>query len=261
MASKGGIKDPKMYVGEGARNVDKEQLELARDLAAAGWENEDIWALTGWFQGHDGEWRTEISDEAARFTGRGQEALKGNENVRGRAIDFIDHPELYANYPDLADMDVMIGPELEGWPNVQAAIMGDDSLYLRNDNMPAPDVLDYAIHEMQHGVQMEEDFLNGDNPRGIYDRMMAVAPEGAERDLWRDRVESGRYPKNLVEQEWYRNQWGEEEAWDTQARRRMTPEHRRQNPPEAVSTRHNPRDFETDPHIMDIIQNYIYGRN
>lgn len=57
------------FAGENAATADQYTLARARDLIAKGRDPDSVRRETGWFTGHDGRWRYEISDEDAKWGG------------------------------------------------------------------------------------------------------------------------------------------------------------------------------------------------
>jgi Large polyvalent protein associated domain 23 len=53
------------YVGEGAKGIDKDALQLAKQQQSSGGTRYDIWRNTGWTQGKDNKWRSEVDDSGA----------------------------------------------------------------------------------------------------------------------------------------------------------------------------------------------------
>ena len=58
-----------LLIGEHAQGADLDALARARAMAAAGADRGDIWRATHWFQAPDEQWKSEISDGDARWTG------------------------------------------------------------------------------------------------------------------------------------------------------------------------------------------------
>lgn len=116
-----------------------------------------IYRETGWFQGPDGKWRFEIADNTAGY----------NPAVHGGQVplpDVLDHPELYAAYPQLKDMSwqAMQASEAPGsWGDFDpstGAIRVSDSVAGRTAAGKS-----VTLHEATHGIQGIEGFTGGTN--------------------------------------------------------------------------------------------------
>ncbi len=141
---------------------------------------------TGWAQGADGKWRFEIDDSQAQFT-------PVNDWIDAAEVDGVslgealNHPALFAAYPELAQVQVRVNPARRsggmfvsqpGRGFVGSYIeIGDPTLY--GADSPAIDVL---MHEVQHAIQVREGFATG----GSEDAMRADKDQAmADRDYWR----------------------------------------------------------------------------
>jgi hypothetical protein len=155
-------RDFRVYAGRAARAVNRSKLDEAKALEAAGalpGPTGTTRAKTGWFRGVDGEWRFEISDLDMKFKeGYTPDRLKGGRTYLLGQI--IDHPELFANYPDLQKINVVV--------NNAAGDAGGHWDAGRNEivisNRTPKEVgfyLDTLIHELQHAVQTWEGFASG----------------------------------------------------------------------------------------------------
>ncbi len=153
-----------MFLGKTAKKVSQEMFEAARKALEAGDDPEIVWRKTGVYQDPvDGKLRTEIPDSKARL--HGVEDWKEykvdpddpTDSDVLRMGDFLDHPELYENYPGLADLNVEKG--LTG--NTVGSF--DGNTVRLNLDRPYEDILGTVLHELQHGVQKIEDFSPGGN--------------------------------------------------------------------------------------------------
>lgn len=95
------------FAGESALTHDPLALESARKAITAGVDAEIVRRETGWFQGDDQKWRFEIDDSAATVDFEALQAGVSGWQRSARLGDFLDHPKLYAAYPDLADVEVV----------------------------------------------------------------------------------------------------------------------------------------------------------
>lgn len=177
------------YAGEGARTADAASLEEAKRLTSAAipapmvrrYGSEEaarqavahaVYRNLGWFQGDDGRWRFEISDQHAAIKPDALDKMR-EANMRGepniKLGDMLDHEPLYAAYPELRDTKARIVPEgYGGIPGLTGAIahskatgepvvlLGEHMLS-RGEREPKRALL----HEVQHLIQANEGFAKG----------------------------------------------------------------------------------------------------
>lgn len=205
-----------IFAGPGAKTADLVALKKAEELAAKGVDNEAVRQATGWFKGMDGKWRFEISDDAAEFKTKISKSKgfnvplddwRGPSGTRGELGQALSHAELFAAYPDLANVyiDAPFGAAAQKSPSgqyyqkqpffpekveVNSKIMSD-----KQKSMEA------LLHEVEHAVQAREGFAPGGNIRGM-----------SMKD--------------------YQRLAGEIEARDVSARMSLTPEQRLATPPD-----------------------------
>lgn len=146
-----GVADPNtlgIFASTGAKTANKEALKTAEEMAAKGATRDEILDATGWFQGKDGVWRFEIRDSEAK--------LKGNILAsEAKLSDVLDHPELYAAYPEMADIVVkreMMG-EVGGYFDPRSKTIGLNRVEV--------DPKSTLLHEGQHYVQDKEGMVSG----------------------------------------------------------------------------------------------------
>jgi hypothetical protein len=136
-----------IFIGKGAKSWNKASNEAAKRLSKQGATPDEVWQATGNFKGPDGQWRQEISDQASRH--RGQVS-------QGPAGMVFEHPELYANYPELKDILVRTNPyetksSLTGGGQPGAVInLGTAGGKAENARG--------MLHELQHDIQYREGF-------------------------------------------------------------------------------------------------------
>jgi len=289
---------------------------LAKNMELQGKTPQEIWRATGTFRGADGLWRQEIPDVDMRYTGNAVErkqyesAKKRHEqatarattpeelndandywnktrtdaifNLTGKAPDFINHPELFAAYPELSKYvfkqlepthKEFTAPEtVYGFysPTKQRITISTD----------APEKRSTALHELQHAIQEIEGWQGGSSPEYIKaqmaDRDMAKASQKRIQDkiaelkaadpignasLIRDYELSGDTSKYILNQTEplegitdpyaaYKKMSGEEEARMVQARRDYNERQRQDSLPVL--------DYETAP-SEQITKNFADG--
>jgi hypothetical protein len=156
-----------IFGGRLARTADKRKLAQAEQLAANGASREEIFEKTGWFQGVDGAWRFEIPDTTAKLrpdmprSSLNKETVMLNYGEPRRADQVLDHPELFAAYPELAGIETKAMPLASIWSLRGAYNEPENRLFMSGGN--EKDFTSTMLHELQHAVQGREDFARGGN--------------------------------------------------------------------------------------------------
>ena len=213
-----GARQAGVFGGERAKTADLEALAIAKALQAAGHNDRNIYARTGWFKGVDGNWRFEIDDSQAKFIGDFKNAAptKANKYTLGGISapmnEMLSHNPLFQAYETIPDITTQVRrrdfiPDAFGTGSHRA---GQDERITAN-NMTVEGARSTLLHELQHAVQSREGFALGSSVRN-----------------------SGGF-------EAYRRTPGEVEARAVEARKDMTPEQRRAAfPPDSYDTRPTP---------------------
>ena len=97
--------------GETSETADLSMLDKAKQLQAAGEDSETIRKETGWFVGYDNQWRYEIDDSAATLVEKPAFENHSTEDGGYRTAklgDIMQHEKLYAAYPFLKDITVIL---------------------------------------------------------------------------------------------------------------------------------------------------------
>lgn len=101
-----------MFAGAKAIKADIGKLDDAMKLVDNGANEADVWKQTGWFKGDDGKWRFEVDDSKIKYKPIPKQKVEfdGREFEQNYAnlSEIIDHPELFAKYPELKEMLVSI---------------------------------------------------------------------------------------------------------------------------------------------------------
>jgi hypothetical protein len=292
-----GTAPAQIMMGPMSKTWRKADADLAVKMESEGRNPTDIWRKTGTFRAPDGRLRQEIADENMKYTSGAVEkkqyknARKRYEqakakattpeelndandywnktktnaifNLTGKAQDFVNHPELFAAYPELAKYafkqlepthSQFTAPETtQGFysPKSQRITINTDAPYKRST----------ALHELQHAIQELEGWQGGSNPEYIaakmaerdlakasqkriqdkIDELKAADPIG-NADLIRDYGISGDWSRYILNQteplegitdpyEAYKKMSGEEEARMVQARRDYDERSRRDSLP------------------------------
>lgn len=253
--------------GEGAKTAPLKDLGRAKIMLSRGSRTpEEIFRLTGWEKGFDGEWRFTIDDTKATFQpgllsrGNVVDGLRDklSKNVSVRLGDVLNHPALFAAYPHLADMKIYLtegkyGSKIAGkWSDDLPGIhIGTMASFDEGHNRQKTDFefMSALIHEIQHSIQnSERGFQHGFGMEGIRARIGIVqdalykAHEAGDKDaenrylfeLWRLGVpekEIGLEPSIKVLYDAYRRTAGEAEARAAQLRLTYTEEQLRNESP------------------------------
>lgn len=128
------------------------------------------------FEGDDGHPRYEISDYGVRYNKDGAP----NPGEPGKLSDVLIHPELYKQYPELANMPVHTGPlnMTHGYEGMY--LPKTRSIMYDPNGLGAP--LYTLLHEAQHAVQHIEGHSNGGAGDLPYDQYHRVSGEVEARD-------------------------------------------------------------------------------
>ena len=150
-----------MFIGPLARtwraaDADKFQaMEAAGELLPYSMRG---WQQTGTMRGPEQILRQEISDDTAKII-----ADPRMNVVKRRLQDVLDHPELYAAYPDLRKMDVSYRAEIN--PASYGSYIPESDRIKVYGNVPESEARGVLLHEIQHAVQRREGFARGGNPQ------------------------------------------------------------------------------------------------
>ncbi|AFV50631.1 hypothetical protein G169_gp16 [Pseudomonas phage AF] len=189
------------FAGQTAWSADMPSLADAEQRIADGDNAEQVRRETGWSQGADGKWRFEIDDSQAQFAPIND--WLDDAEVDGVTLgEALNHPALFAAYPELAQVQIRVNPARRsggmfvsqpGRGFVGSYIeIGDPTLY--SSDSPAIDVV---MHEVQHAIQVREGFATG----GSEDAMRADKDQAmADRDYWRQVADLRREIDSLGEE-------------------------------------------------------------
>jgi hypothetical protein len=200
-----------MFIGPGAKTFDVAKMAAAQKLEALGHTPSDIRDMTGMFKGADGNWRSEISDAGATMKGSISDFPYG-----ARVGDVLQHAPLYEAYPDLKHIILRDS----GGPHGQysSPSMSDSGRPEISVGGSIDEQKSVLLHELMHAIQDKEGFAPGGNPS------------------WYDRaIMSGSLPYDPIDKigtkftgsgamDMYKQNAGEVEARNVQARMHMTPD-------------------------------------
>ncbi|MCP4372961.1 MAG: hypothetical protein GY797_33370 [Deltaproteobacteria bacterium] len=153
------------FAGLKSMTSDNLKLDQAIGRIGTGEDANIVRQETGWFQGQDGKYRYEISDDQAKFTFDEKGALGSDiifKSQRGRLTlgDLIVHDELYKAYPFLESVQVNYNPHLKTFEGITAYYHpGSKTLNLSPDAIKNKSAI---MHEIQHAIQNYEGFDGAD---------------------------------------------------------------------------------------------------
>jgi hypothetical protein len=212
LAQKAGFGPKQIMVGRMSKSWRKPDADLAEQMEKDGRSRADIWQATRTFRAPDGKLRQELSDADMKYTSgevekkqytsarkryeqakaratTPEELNDANDywnktktnaifNLTGKAQDFVDHPELFAAYPELAKYTFK---QLEPTHNQFTAPETVNGFYSPGSqritiNTDAPYKRSTALHELQHAIQEIEGWQGGSSPDYMTAKM-------AERDI------------------------------------------------------------------------------
>lgn len=154
-----------IIAGRKALKAPLKKIPEAESMASMG---QDPWQKTGWMRGNEeaAPWKWEINDSKSNWT-------SPRTNFTGNRVgDVYDHPEVYANYPELANIKVSgnIGKGNKSTGN-----------YNHFDNTIEIYAKDHAdarrliLHELQHAVQAREPgFATGTSSGAVADALKSA---------------------------------------------------------------------------------------
>jgi len=153
------------YVGKKAKGADTSALARATKMEKEGVDSESIRRDTGWFLGHDDNWRFEVDDFKAGFK---QDFKSIPEKTNLTLGEVFDNPELYKQYPDAANITFEVTNPFFDWSKSSQGWYDEG----RNKIVITPyaeDPRSTMLHEMQHWVQAKEGFAPGGNYNSVKD--------------------------------------------------------------------------------------------
>ena len=123
---------------------------------------------------------TEFGFQFETYVDALQRANATKNNPWGGALaDYINHPELFANYPQLRDM----GLEFRKLPEGTRGEFDGDTVTLDESLLTEPE--DVLIHEIQHAIQRAEGFARGASPE-YWSRQLQNGYDGRTENVRRE---------------------------------------------------------------------------
>lgn len=221
---------------------------------------EDVHAATGLWRPHAGPgqiYRGEISDAGSilRPHVRDTAARVARENSAQSmpVADALIHPELYKNYPELANMELSLAPGAGGVAKL--SLKDPIAKFMVQVGAESPSIQSSLLHELTHVIQAKEGYNVGGAPTGMLDRAGYAEAEKRARVAIEAMTKRGESPIAIAEWvkwlegeasrtgdtqlEAYRHIPGEVEARNVQLRRFMAPEE--------LATSYPPSTYDVNP--------------
>lgn len=141
------------FLGPLAAKANQAALAIAKKMDASNINPEKIWQDTGWGKGANGAWKFEISDANSIFS--------VPDKPQGTLGEYLDHPELYENYPDLKGTRFQMSDRSGAMyqPRNDLIDVGKGSLDLPNSDISSARGI--TQHEVQHAIQGREPTFSG----------------------------------------------------------------------------------------------------
>lgn len=205
------------FAGRKAKTAAHDALATAKEALAKGASAQVVRRETGWFKGADGLWRFEITDHDAQLKFPGDSLpddikvhrVDGKHWVTLKLSEVLEHPRLFAAYPELANMDITLQDYNTGALGTQGEYHKDfggfirmpnsfhkrpiaeasdgpfgitqeeaDAINAENEGKSAfrlsnpKGMLSTLLHELQHAIQEREGFADGGAPsQGFADQV------------------------------------------------------------------------------------------
>lgn len=219
---------PGTIAGVRSMTADAYALFKGAPMRNRGAAEEEVQAATGWWKGKsDGKNRYEISDDALKLTDR-----DWHFGETGKLSDFVEHPELFKAYPELKDINFKVADK--DFKSLGSFNYQTNTLTINPSRIRAGDegLLDVITHELQHAVQNREGFSSGSSPeRALKDAVLSTAKIKDEKEAWSILGSISKNARDFADY-MYQRVPGEVEANNTMARRKLTPEQRKEFPPQ-----------------------------
>lgn len=219
-------------IGERANlsNEVKNDLLEAKNLDAKGINSKDIYKKTGWEKGTDGKWKYDMQEGKIEFNN-----TVGNGGDIGNVLDYN---ELYEKYPETRDLKLLFNDTIEGY----GFFYPKGNMIVVNPNFGKNKSKSTILHEIQHWIQMKEDFAVGGNLKSAKEESMSFLNKKIELI---EKIASSKNPDhNLLNKELsivnkiyskedfdlYESLSGEVESRNVESRMNMSKEDRRNTP-------------------------------
>ena len=220
-------------------------LGKARSMTGFKDSPDEILNKTGWYKGPDAQWRYEISDEGMKLVDRDWKV-----GEQGKLKDFVEHPELYKAYPELADYKFAVAPK--NYQSIASVNPRTKTIMINPSKIASGDegILDVLAHEIQHTIQLKEGFALGGSPvqalaqatTALVEKMKVTKDPEAKREMM-DLFLSIHGKADDFGHYMYMRLPGEVEANSVAARRQLTDAQRKQFPVKEMEKMMEGEDF------------------
>lgn len=107
-----------MFLGRNAKTANLDFLRKAEQMASQGADRRQIWDETGWFQGADGQWRFEISDEGLKVKDpmSGQQGANAAAKAKARELGYKSPNDI--PWTKFDDVEAVRRAGTQGWNDV-----------------------------------------------------------------------------------------------------------------------------------------------
>ena len=176
------------FAGTNAETADRMNLSTAEKMLADGVDPETVRKETGWFKSYDGKWRFEISDfDSALIEKPNLTKHEDNREVyfTGKLSDVLNHKDLFAAYPKLKDINIII----------QKTEFGVDAIY-----QPKSNYITLSIKQFKRRTKAYLDYLNGGRKAEI-EKIEATPEYKAYNHLYDDEVTDSMEPEAWLKAE------------------------------------------------------------
>lgn len=179
------------FVGVNALTADKNALARAYERVERGEDPEQVRAELGWFQGVDGKWRFEISDQDAVLLRNkqdfeagvaepGMSAMPGE--FRGTLEQILQHEGLFNAYPKMRGLPVRLTLNNDEPGTSGLFDPGRGAIEVRGNSLDG--IKSVLLHEVQHAVQQVEGYARGgsvneaaaENERVVLNAINTISP-------------------------------------------------------------------------------------
>lgn len=188
------------FAGKKAKTADQYSLQAAQEMVDQGAPEEQVRQVTGWHKGADGKWRFEIDDSDASWkVGDPKQSVRSGRDLT--VGQMINHPTLFAAYPELADIPIESLPVTSD--RAGAYLPKTNTLQLQPR---APkEMLSTLLHELQHVIQTREGFAVGGDPSSALAYVQSLHADKIDKAFERYDGASEKVPD--VAEAWARYQW------------------------------------------------------
>ena len=173
------------FAGKNALTANLSMLEQAELRLKQGEDKETVRKETGWHQGADGKWRFEIDDSKASFNFPFEEMPESELFKPEQVIlleDVLDHPDLFAAYPQIRKISVIKRPAFMDFNSAVQGWFNDTNLQL-GITPYTKNPMSTLLHEIQHVIQMYEGFAKGGNENSVWAALPIETKENIAKGL------------------------------------------------------------------------------